>query len=87
MVKEEDLEKAIEIARKHEGLFGWRNREECCVAACQDMAEWKRYQFAKEKQALIDKACEWMEPVLKDLDGYNCAGDLIRDFKKAMKGE
>ena len=37
--------------------------------------------------ALIDKACEWMKPVLKDLAGYNCAGDLIRDFKKAMKGE
>ena len=37
--------------------------------------------------ALIDKACAWLEPVLKDLAGYNCAGDLIDDFKKAMKGE
>lgn len=34
---------------------------------------------------LIDKACEWLEPVLKDLVDYNCAGDLIRDFKKVME--
>ena len=37
--------------------------------------------------AFIEKACEWMESVLKDLVGYNCAGDLIKDFKQAMKGE
>lgn len=36
-----NLEKSIELARKHEGLFGMRNREECCVAACQEMAEYK----------------------------------------------
>lgn len=37
--------------------------------------------------AFIEKACEWMEQVLKDLVGYNCAGDLIRDFKKLMEEE
>ena len=37
--------------------------------------------------AFIEKACEWMESVLKDLVGYNSAGDLIKDFKQAMKGE
>lgn len=37
--------------------------------------------------AFIEKACEWMESVLKDLVDYNCAGDLIKDFKQAMKGE
>ncbi len=46
-----DLEKAIELARKHDELFGMRKREECCVAACQEMAEWKG-------QRMIQKACE-----------------------------
>ena len=45
-----DLEKSIEIARKHEGLC--LNREEWCVAACQEMAEWKDEQFANEKEGL-----------------------------------
>ena len=39
-----------------------------------EMAEWKEEQFAKEKQALIDKACEWVTPYFKDLVGYNCSG-------------
>ena len=50
-----DLEKAIELARKHDGLFGIRNLEECLVAACQEMAEWK------EKEILdcaVDAYCE-----------------------------
>lgn len=37
-------------------------------------------------KTMIEKACEWLEPVFKDLAGYNCAGDLIEDFKKAMEG-
>ena len=49
------------------------------------MAEWKDEQLEAEKQALINKACEWLEPVLKDLAGYYCGGDLIRDFKKVME--
>ena len=50
-----------------------------------EMAEWKDEQFAKEKQALIDKACEWVTPYFKDLVGYNCSGELIKDFEKALK--
>lgn len=38
-----------------------------------------------QKSQVIDKACEWLEPVFKDLAGYNCSGDLIEDFKKAME--
>ena len=50
-----------------------------------EIAEWKDEQFAKEKQALIDKACEWVTPYFKDLVGYNCSGELIKDFEKALK--
>ncbi len=44
---------------------------------CIEMAKWK------EKQT-IEKACEWLEPIFKDLVGYNCGGDLINAFKKVM---
>ena len=79
-----DLEKAIELARKHEGLFGMRNREECCVAACQEMAEWK-------EQQMIEKACEWLRkhaeefmPASYSLQKYEING-LLYFFNLAMK--
>lgn len=25
-------------------------------------------------RTMIDKACEWLEPVFKNLAGYNCGG-------------
>ena len=58
-----------------------------------DMAEWKEEQFVKEKQALIDKACKWVDTYFKDLVatyfkdlvGYYCSGELIKDFEKALK--
>lgn len=89
-------EKAREIAINNrqnyfEGDIGWGANtltSECeCYDSAMTMAELKDEQLEVEKQALIDKACEWLEPVLKDLAGYNCAGDLINDFKKAMKGD
>lgn len=64
-----DLEKAIELARKHEGLFGARNREECCVAACQEMAEWKDKQHGV---AYVVTRCEehsdYVEEVFFDIE-------------------
>jgi hypothetical protein len=42
-------------------------------------------QFMRER--LIEKAAEWLEPIFKDLSGYSCGGDLVEDFKKAMKEE
>lgn len=38
-----------------------------------------------KKEEVIEKACEWLEPVFKNLAG-NCGGTaLIRNFKKAME--
>ena len=73
-----DLEKAIELARKHEGLYGIRNREACCVAACQEMAEWKQ-------QQMIDKACEWLKANADEWIASH-SNIFIDIFKKAMKG-
>ena len=38
-----------------------------------------------DSEKFIDKACEWLEPVFKNLAGYNCGGDLINDFRRAME--
>lgn len=37
--------------------------------------------------AFIEKACEWLEPVLKNYAGYYVGEDILGDFKKYMKGE
>lgn len=52
---------------------------------CLEMAMWKDEQFKAEKQALMDKAYEWLEPVFKDLCGYYSGAELFDDFKKAME--
>jgi hypothetical protein len=77
-------EKAEQIAQYH--CANKLNLIQAYNAAL-DMAEWKDEEHAKEKQQWIEKACEWLEPVFKDLAGYNCGGDLIEDFKQSMKGE
>lgn len=53
------------------------------------MAEWKDEQFAKEKQALIDKACEWLkENASKHIHGNYAflKGLMLEEFQQAMKG-
>lgn len=37
--------------------------------------------------AFIEKACEWLAPVFKDLAGYYSGAELLDDFKNYMKGE
>jgi len=37
--------------------------------------------------AFIEKACEWLEPVLKNYAGYYVGEDILEDFKDYMKGE
>ena len=53
-------------------------------------------QLRKEKQHLIDKACEWLKEnknryvYNKGVEGNyipTCSNQLIEDFRKAMKGE
>ena len=52
------------------------------------MADWKDHQFKGEKQALIEKACEWLKENARNYySAYATEDRLIEDFKKAMKGE
>ena len=37
--------------------------------------------------AFIEKACEWLGPVFKDLAGYYSGVELLDNFKNYMKGE
>ena len=37
--------------------------------------------------AFIEKACEWLGPVFKDLAGYYSGAELLDDFKNYIKGE
>lgn len=39
------------------------------------------------KEETIEKACEWLEPVLKNYAGYYVGNDILEDFRKYMKGE
>ena len=48
-------------------------------------AIWRDKKSTKEKQTLIDKACEWMSSHLQmQYDGFS---SFINDFRKAMEGE
>lgn len=37
--------------------------------------------------AFIEKACEWLDPVLKNYAGYYVGKDILEGFKNYMKGE
>ena len=58
------------------------------------IAEWKDEQFAKEKQALIDKACEWLrnnkEHLLIGCEDPYLIGfltkEFIMEFRKTIEG-
>lgn len=39
------------------------------------------------KDAFIEKAAEWLEPVLKNYAGYYAGTDILGDFRKYMEGE
>lgn len=35
----------------------------------------------------VNKACEWLEPVFKNLAGHYSGAELLDDFKNYMEGE
>lgn len=90
-MKNKEKAKAKEIAIR---LMGGGDRNiQPLVDALIEMAEWKDEQFAKEKQQLIEKACEWLktnmyegtcEQILSKKP-YPFMQDFINEFKKAME--
>ena len=52
------------------------------------MAQWKDAQFAEQKQALIDKACDWLKSYSQyrsDLIAKHLDENFIDEFRKAME--
>lgn len=39
------------------------------------------------EDAFIEKACDWLEPILKNYAGYYAGTDILGDFRKYMEGE
>lgn len=37
--------------------------------------------------AFIERACEYLEPILTEYAGFYVGGDILQHFKKYMKGE
>ena len=57
--------------------------------AAMEMARWKDEQFKAEKEALINKACEWLrENASKHIHGQYSflKGLMLEEFQQAMKG-
>lgn len=78
------------------GAYIWEAKDSADTAfkSAMKMAKWKDEDFAKEKQSLIDKACEWLKdnkehPLIgcedTDLSGF-LTEEFIADFRKAMEG-
>ena len=85
-------EKTKEFADYYAGETDYKER--AAYDAAYAMAQWKDEQLEAEKQALIDKACEWLrnnmyegscEQMLSKKP-YPFMSDFIEEFKKAMKG-
>ena len=63
--------------------------ESDCYTAAITMAKWKDEQFKAEKEALINKACEWLrENASKHIHGQYSflKGLMLEEFQQAMKG-
>jgi len=41
----------------------------------------------KKKMVSLDKVCEYWEPRLTDLAGYNMSGEMLANFRKDMEEE
>ena len=89
-------EKAYEIARFNREFYGeggasHKYSEEECYDSAMDMAKWKDEQFAKEKQALIDKGCKWLKEHPLIGCEYPCligflTEEFIMEFRKTIEG-
>lgn len=82
----ENEEKAYCLIQEHLGEKIEYFQRKSVEKALLEMAAWKDEQFAKEKQQLIEKACEWLKS--KSCCGYIEdveADELIARFKKAME--
>lgn len=58
-----------------------------CEKTAVEMAQWKDEQFTKQKQALIDKACELLEYIIFDKVDVLLYDDNDIEFVKTISGK
>ena len=82
-MNKQDEEKAREIIRisNTKQVYDIVDFDSLEEALEEDLIEMARL----KEEKTIEKAVEWLEPVFKDLAGYNRGGALIKDFKKYME--
>ena len=94
MTNEEKVEALVDELGIILGIIYTENSRAMIKKLLMKIAEWKDEQFAKEKQALIDKACEWLRynkehPLIGCEDscliGF-LTKEFIMEFRKAIEG-
>lgn len=94
MTQEEKVEALVDELGIILGIIYTENSRAIIKKLLMEMAEWKDEQFTKEKQALIDKGCEWLRynkehPLIGCEDscliGF-LTEEFIMEFRKAMEG-
>lgn len=94
MTNEEKVEALVDELGIILGIIYTENSRAIIKKLLMQMAQWKDEQFAKEKQALIDKACEWLRynkehPLIGCEDscliGF-LTEEFIMEFRNAIEG-
>ena len=94
MTQEEKVESLVDELGIILGIIYTESSRVTIKKLLMKMAEWKDEQFAKEKQALIDKACEWLRynkehPLIGCEDscliGF-LTEEFIMEFRNAIEG-
>ena len=94
MTQKEKVESLVDELGIILGIIYTENSRFIIKKLIMQMAEWKDEQFAKEKQALIDKACEWLRynkehPLIGCEDSYLIGfltEEFIMEFHNAIEG-
>lgn len=94
MTNEEKVEALVDELGIILGIIYTESNRAMIKKLLMKIAEWKDEQFAKEKQALIDKACEWLRnnkehPLIGCEDpcliGF-LTEEFIMEFRKTIEG-
>ena len=94
MINEEKVELLVDELGIILGIIYTENSRATIKKLLMKIAEWKDEQFAKEKQALIDKTCEWLRnnkehPLIGCEDSYLIGfltEEFIMEFRKTIEG-
>ena len=89
MTNEEKINEIISSCKNDSENLDFNFNEQNARFVLEWFVDWKEQEFAAEKQALIDKACEWLWKNAFNFDYINVNGEIMKyffeDFRKAME--